>query len=32
MAGKKYGIREVFATLQGEGAHAGTPAVFLRNN
>jgi 7-carboxy-7-deazaguanine synthase len=30
MAGKKYGIREVFATLQGEGAHAGTPAVFLR--
>ncbi|HEX6910214.1 MAG TPA: hypothetical protein VF142_07460 [Longimicrobium sp.] len=30
MAGKKYGIREVFATLQGEGAQAGTPAVFLR--
>ena len=28
--GKKYGIREVFATLQGEGAQAGTPAVFLR--
>ena len=27
---KKYGIREVFATLQGEGAQAGTPAVFLR--
>jgi 7-carboxy-7-deazaguanine synthase len=26
----KYGIREVFATLQGEGAQAGTPAVFLR--
>ncbi|HYW07897.1 MAG TPA: hypothetical protein VE913_13135 [Longimicrobium sp.] len=26
----KYGIKEVFATLQGEGAHAGTPAVFLR--
>lgn len=30
MAAKKYGIREVFATLQGEGAQAGTPAVFLR--
>lgn len=29
MAGR-YGIREVFATLQGEGAQAGTPAVFLR--
>ena len=27
---RKYGIREVFATLQGEGAQAGTPAVFLR--
>lgn len=27
---KKYGIREVFGTLQGEGAQAGTPAVFLR--
>jgi 7-carboxy-7-deazaguanine synthase len=27
---KKYGIKEVFATLQGEGAQAGTPAVFLR--
>ena len=26
----KYGIREVFATLQGEGAQAGAPAVFLR--
>jgi 7-carboxy-7-deazaguanine synthase len=26
----RYGIREVFATLQGEGAQAGTPAVFLR--
>jgi 7-carboxy-7-deazaguanine synthase len=26
----KYGIREVFATLQGEGAQAGSPAVFLR--
>ena len=27
---KKYGIKEVFATLQGEGAQAGMPAVFLR--
>jgi 7-carboxy-7-deazaguanine synthase len=27
---KKYGIREVFPTLQGEGAQAGSPAVFLR--
>lgn len=27
---KRYGIREVFATLQGEGAQAGTPSVFLR--
>jgi 7-carboxy-7-deazaguanine synthase len=27
---KRYGIKEVFATLQGEGAQAGTPAVFLR--
>jgi 7-carboxy-7-deazaguanine synthase len=26
----RYGIREVFPTLQGEGAQAGTPAVFLR--
>jgi organic radical activating enzyme len=25
-----YAIREIFATLQGEGAQAGTPAVFLR--
>ena len=30
MAERKYAIREVFATLQGEGAQAGTPAVFLR--
>ncbi|HEX2210210.1 MAG TPA: 7-carboxy-7-deazaguanine synthase QueE [Longimicrobium sp.] len=30
MEARKYGIREVFATLQGEGAQAGTPAVFLR--
>ena len=27
---RKYAIKEVFATLQGEGAQAGTPAVFLR--
>jgi 7-carboxy-7-deazaguanine synthase len=27
---KKYAIKEVFATLQGEGAQAGMPAVFLR--
>lgn len=27
---RKYAIKEIFATLQGEGAHAGTPAVFLR--
>ena len=27
---RKYGIKEVFATLQGEGAQAGSPAVFLR--
>jgi 7-carboxy-7-deazaguanine synthase len=27
---KRYGIREVFATLQGEGAQAGSPSVFLR--
>jgi 7-carboxy-7-deazaguanine synthase len=30
MAAKKYAIKEVFATLQGEGVHAGSPAVFLR--
>lgn len=30
MSGKRYGLREVFGTLQGEGAQAGTPAVFLR--
>jgi 7-carboxy-7-deazaguanine synthase len=30
MARSKYGIKEVFGTLQGEGAHAGSPAVFLR--
>jgi 7-carboxy-7-deazaguanine synthase len=27
---KRYGVKEVFATLQGEGAQAGSPAVFLR--
>lgn len=27
---KQYAIKEVFGTLQGEGAQAGTPAVFLR--
>lgn len=27
---RRYGIKEVFPTLQGEGAQAGTPAVFLR--
>ncbi len=27
---KRYAIREVFGTLQGEGALAGSPAVFLR--
>ena len=26
----RYGIKEIFGTLQGEGAQAGTPAVFLR--
>jgi len=30
MAARRYGIREVFGTLQGEGAQAGSPAVFLR--
>jgi organic radical activating enzyme len=27
---RRYAIKEVFGTLQGEGAQAGTPAVFLR--
>lgn len=27
---KKYGVKEVFGTLQGEGAQAGSPAVFFR--
>jgi len=30
MSEKRYAIKEVFATLQGEGAQAGMPAVFLR--
>jgi 7-carboxy-7-deazaguanine synthase len=30
MAAKRYAIKEVFPTLQGEGAQAGAPAVFLR--
>jgi 7-carboxy-7-deazaguanine synthase len=30
MARTRYAIKEVFATLQGEGAQAGCPAVFLR--
>lgn len=30
MNGKHYNVKEVFATLQGEGFHAGTPAVFVR--
>src|SRR5688500_19035542 len=25
-----YAVKEIFYTLQGEGANAGTPAVFLR--
>ena len=27
---KMYSVKEIFYTLQGEGANAGTPAVFLR--
>lgn len=27
---KRYAVKEFFATLQGEGAQAGSPAVFLR--
>src|SRR5574341_1083556 len=26
----KYSVKEIFYTLQGEGANAGAPAVFLR--
>ncbi len=25
-----YAVKEIFFTLQGEGAHAGRPAVFCR--
>ena len=28
--GMTYAVKEIFYTLQGEGAHAGRPAVFLR--
>lgn len=27
---KGYKVKEIFPTLQGEGTHAGTPAIFLR--
>lgn len=27
---KKYGVNEIFYSLQGEGFHTGTPAVFVR--
>lgn len=27
---KKYAVKEIFYTLQGEGAHTGRPAIFLR--
>ena len=27
---RHYAVKDVFATIQGEGTHAGTPAVFLR--
>ncbi len=27
---KKYAVKEIFYTLQGEGAHSGRPAIFLR--
>lgn len=27
---RRYSVREVFTTLQGEGFHAGTPATFVR--
>jgi 7-carboxy-7-deazaguanine synthase len=30
VAVRKYAVKEVFGTLQGEGAQAGSPAVFLR--
>lgn len=27
---KSYAIKEIFLTLQGEGSHSGTPAIFVR--
>ncbi len=27
---KTYKVKEAFLTVQGEGVHAGTPAVFIR--
>ena len=30
MKEKKYSVKEIYYTLQGEGAHAGRPAIFLR--
>src|SRR5512134_1383434 len=30
LAAMTYAVKEIFYTLQGEGAHAGRPAVFLR--
>jgi 7-carboxy-7-deazaguanine synthase (Cx14CxxC type) len=30
MSKKRYAIKELFYTLQGEGAHTGRPAIFLR--
>ncbi len=30
MTGKKYRIKEIFYSIQGEGFHTGTPAVFIR--
>ncbi len=27
---KKYAVKEIFYTLQGEGAHTGRPAIFMR--
>jgi 7-carboxy-7-deazaguanine synthase len=30
MGGKNYAVKEIYYTLQGEGAHTGRPAVFCR--
>lgn len=30
MKSKTYSVKEIYYTLQGEGAHAGRPAIFLR--